>query len=125
AGSIYSLYTLSAMSWVFFFFQAEDGIRDSSVTGVQTCALPICQCVQDRAEVNFVSWESGLVTKLTSARSWTHWRVPEQRSRSAEIGRASCRARVEIWGVGVAFGGMGVAEEGDAAGCVATERRRW
>src|SRR5260370_15159170 len=27
---------------MFFFFQAEDGIRDSSVTGVQTCALPIC-----------------------------------------------------------------------------------
>src|SRR5260370_284261 len=33
---------------VFFFFQAEDGIRDSSVTGVQTCALPICG----------MSWES-------------------------------------------------------------------
>src|SRR5262249_58542294 len=30
----------SALS-VFFFFQAEDGIRDWSVTGVQTCALPI------------------------------------------------------------------------------------
>src|SRR5260370_25495971 len=28
-------------SVVLFFFQAEDGIRDSSVTGVQTCALPI------------------------------------------------------------------------------------
>src|SRR5438093_2972726 len=28
-------------TWVFFFFQAEDGIRDWSVTGVQTCALPI------------------------------------------------------------------------------------
>src|SRR5687768_18146873 len=28
---------------VFFFFQAEDGIRDVAVTGVQTCALPICQ----------------------------------------------------------------------------------
>src|SRR5437762_5713429 len=26
---------------IFFFFQAEDGIRDTSVTGVQTCALPI------------------------------------------------------------------------------------
>src|SRR2546429_3331749 len=26
---------------VFFFFQAEDGIRDVAVTGVQTCALPI------------------------------------------------------------------------------------
>jgi len=25
----------------FFFFQAEDGIRDRDVTGVQTCALPI------------------------------------------------------------------------------------
>src|SRR5499433_4154906 len=27
----------------FFFFQAEDGIRDWSVTGIQTCALPICE----------------------------------------------------------------------------------
>src|SRR2546430_3708081 len=27
--------------WRFFFFQAEDGIRDLTVTGVQTCALPI------------------------------------------------------------------------------------
>src|SRR5437867_8484257 len=26
----------------FFFFQAEDGIRDRTVTAVQTCALPIC-----------------------------------------------------------------------------------
>src|SRR5438132_14427453 len=26
----------------YFFFQAEDGIRDHCVTGVQTCALPIC-----------------------------------------------------------------------------------
>src|SRR5688500_19532401 len=31
------------MSSSFFFFQAEDGIRDYKVTGVQTCALPICQ----------------------------------------------------------------------------------
>src|SRR5712672_3336252 len=30
---------------VFFFFQAEDGIRDKLVTGVQTCALPISQRV--------------------------------------------------------------------------------
>src|SRR5256885_3672443 len=27
----------------YFFFQAEDGIRDYKVTGVQTCALPICE----------------------------------------------------------------------------------
>src|SRR2546430_15400077 len=29
------------MVFLFFFFQAEDGIRDLTVTGVQTCALPI------------------------------------------------------------------------------------
>src|SRR5256884_1289910 len=32
----------SVSSYIFFFFQAEDGIRDVAVTGVQTCALPIC-----------------------------------------------------------------------------------
>src|SRR5947207_3871253 len=31
------------MFFFFFFFQAEDGIRDHCVTGVQTCALPICR----------------------------------------------------------------------------------
>src|SRR2546427_6592090 len=30
------------VEFFFFFFQAEDGIRDLTVTGVQTCALPIC-----------------------------------------------------------------------------------
>src|SRR5690606_40160756 len=38
----------------FFFFQAEDGIRDFHVTGVQTCALPI-----------FLSLEVVLVGRLT------------------------------------------------------------
>src|SRR5438309_6098171 len=33
----------------FFFFQAEDGIRDGTVTGVQTCALPISQSAADCA----------------------------------------------------------------------------
>src|SRR2546430_13054961 len=32
---------VQAVRWLFFFFQAEDGIRDLTVTGVQTCALPI------------------------------------------------------------------------------------
>ena len=30
------------VSLIYFFFQAEDGIRVIGVTGVQTCALPIC-----------------------------------------------------------------------------------
>src|ERR1019366_5273945 len=35
-----------SLSLFFFFFQAEDGIRDWSVTGVQTCALPICSYLE-------------------------------------------------------------------------------
>src|SRR2546430_1575803 len=35
----------------FFFFQAEDGIRDLTVTGVQTCALPIYQAGVKGSEV--------------------------------------------------------------------------
>src|SRR5438309_5110077 len=39
---------MSLMSYVFF-FQAEDGIRDGTVTGVQTCALPISKGVDSTA----------------------------------------------------------------------------
>src|ERR671935_2169134 len=40
----------------FFFFQAEDGIRDTSVTGVQTCALPICSPGRTAAGAAFLTW---------------------------------------------------------------------
>src|SRR6266853_1922388 len=42
----------------FFFFQAEDGIRDLTVTGVQTCALPISggTLVASAAIVGAVAW---------------------------------------------------------------------
>src|SRR5438093_4175947 len=41
----------------FFFFQAEDGIRDWSVTGVQTCALPISRrVVEGHAFVHSGRW---------------------------------------------------------------------
>src|SRR5256885_9746781 len=49
---------------VFFFFQAEDGIRDYKVTGVQTCALPISFGSGKRAN-------SPGVTMLT--RTSVHW----------------------------------------------------
>src|SRR5262249_59626923 len=40
-----------------FFFQAEDGIRDWSVTGVQTCALPICFFrVSESSRRSFTTW---------------------------------------------------------------------
>src|SRR5256885_10129857 len=38
---LYVLFKTCVRVIVFFFFQAEDGIRDYKVTGVQTCALPI------------------------------------------------------------------------------------
>src|SRR5690606_378908 len=41
------------ISYYFFFFQAEDGIRDFHVTGVQTCALPIYPVAVDPAVVDF------------------------------------------------------------------------
>src|SRR5688500_19073323 len=53
-------------SWFsrFFFFQAEDGIRDYKVTGVQTCALPISHCSRiasrarsrDAATTSSIAW---------------------------------------------------------------------
>src|SRR5205085_6793693 len=39
------IFFLYIIFFFFFFFQAEDGIRDLTVTGVQTCALPICRAV--------------------------------------------------------------------------------
>src|SRR3712207_8541561 len=46
------------MRWfdcMFFFFQAEDGIRDIGVTGVQTCALPIYALAGQRNVVIYIS----------------------------------------------------------------------
>src|SRR3989442_10262029 len=46
--------------WYIFFFQAEDGIRDADVTGVQTCALPISLGHHRRAVVRAARAEEGL-----------------------------------------------------------------
>src|SRR5260370_16192520 len=43
----------------FFFFQAEDGIRDSSVTGVQTCALPISVFALQQNKARVVAAQEG------------------------------------------------------------------
>src|SRR5436309_6225653 len=94
---------------LFFFFQAEDGIRDFHVTGVQTCALPICEdrgreprrdnadrtatvrlagppedCPSDPR----VLGDGGLSPRIPGARRSSG--PPGRR----EIGRASCRERV-------------------------------
>src|SRR5689334_23809079 len=45
-GVLKCLATRSVIYLYFFFFQAEDGIRDGTVTGVQTCALPISKILE-------------------------------------------------------------------------------
>src|SRR5260370_22830155 len=48
------LLSRSVFRFFFFFFQAEDGIRDSSVTGVQTCALPIYDLPKKKHTIHFI-----------------------------------------------------------------------
>ena len=77
---------LVAVFCFFFFFQAEDGIRDWSVTGVQTCALPISE-----DELSAQGWTSE--TMASDSRILLHYfrLMPDRRF---QIGRASCRERV-------------------------------
>ena len=71
---------------VIFFFQAEDGIRDDLVTGVQTCALPILllRCPSLRI----------FRDEVVSSAKDIGCEVRPQLDNDREIGRASCRERV-------------------------------
>src|SRR5207245_3738357 len=94
---------------IFFFFQAEDGIRDATVTGVQTCALPICwerqppPAAVTSCAKGIEGCAPGRVT-LIAAAAWAKSMasVTVRPAASAaekppmKIGRASCRERVEI-----------------------------
>src|SRR5437763_2323677 len=54
---------------IFFFFQAEDGIRDTSVTGVQTCALPISALRTISASVSPNTWRRSEWPRSTQSQS--------------------------------------------------------
>ena len=69
----------------FFFFQAEDGIRDADVTGVQTCALPILPVPRQINRDRINPERENRPIKRVRVQPDT---VQEQ------IGRASCRERV-------------------------------
>src|SRR5687768_9297368 len=56
----------------FFFFQAEDGIRDVAVTGVQTCALPICK--------RWMHWDAGLFGGVIESSEGLRYRIRTDRS---------------------------------------------
>src|SRR5207248_5983189 len=98
-----------ALFSIVFFFQAEDGIRDRTVTGVQTCALPICD---DHLAIGGGHGErrhlrvgnSGEDVLQNGGARPAPAPLPSRQVRPAsafgvaEIGRASCRERVEISG---------------------------
>src|SRR5205807_3101305 len=81
----------------FFFFQAEDGIRDYKVTGVQTCALPILDAAM---------WLGGsplpahpiFQVREGYGRGYP-WTVAHAHYTYREIGRASCREGWKTRGV--------------------------
>src|SRR5688500_20282892 len=79
-----------------FFFQAEDGIRDYKVTGVQTCALPISHRLRLRGDRRSAPSPRDLRHHLRAGRRRLSGAPRADPPRAGvEIGRASCRARVE------------------------------
>src|SRR5947208_7341664 len=87
----------------FFFFQAEDGIRDDLVTGVQTCALPICGPFAPPGR--WPRWPNGPRTIRSAKRRsgasmtprrWRRWRarasIRTSRSEERRVGK-ECRSR--------------------------------
>src|SRR5207249_8396190 len=96
----------------FFFFQAEDGIRDRNVTGVQTCALPILPLIPRRSVCRrHKSWRTlfdssssfclrwrwsvcFLLASLSAGRGIDvfHRRQLHQRSEERRVGK-ECRSR--------------------------------
>src|SRR5207245_3046343 len=84
-----------------FFFQAEDGIRDATVTGVQTCALPISETAKQRQG----GAGNNLVAQFPGPDAANHDRSPD--SGSAGVVRRTmspgCRPErtttsVSLWG---------------------------
>src|SRR5215471_20282896 len=89
--------------WYFFFFQAEDGIRDLYVTGVQTCALPIYQPehgIEERARLLGIAIEEKLHGALEIGEQHCH-RLPLSRLRSRRGEDLLCQVP---WGVALRSG---------------------
>src|SRR2546430_5696360 len=85
-----------------FFFQAEDGIRDLTVTGVQTCALPISSATPRAAASSgaLVPRFGPSASRAGAARASSRMQARFTHAGSStppapgQIGRASCRERV-------------------------------
>src|SRR2546430_13284847 len=95
---------LKTLRFIIFFFQAEDGIRDLTVTGVQTCALPISYGLWNNDTLKLLRKYRMLMImwtvdtedyRLPGIQSIVHTAVSGARPGAIiQIGRASCRERV-------------------------------
>src|SRR5690349_24882204 len=94
---------IASTQLIIFFFQAEDGIRALYVTGVQTCALPISGA--DKAVGGIGKAISGIAHNTPGLSQLLEESASSKIAKLAEIGRASCRERVE------SSGGAGSGEE--------------
>src|SRR5690606_40127993 len=96
------------------FVQAEDGIRDFHVTGVQTCALPILgeRWIPTGVYAKFASYlfdadvkihysdsadDFSVTCKQGNQNIWVKYAVKSESRTFDEIGRASCRERGVLW----------------------------
>src|SRR5690348_17978525 len=61
------------LTFFIFFFQAEDGIRDGRVTGVQTCALPICADGRNSTVARLVKAPEYHVSAPLVPACYTYW----------------------------------------------------
>src|SRR6266513_5300171 len=81
----------------FFFFQAEDGIRDRNVTGVQTCALPISSAARVSQQGGPGSLLTAVGWQLTCGQSMTsklRWPIIQRMPSSDSLLRGSLRGRL-------------------------------
>src|SRR2546430_12821759 len=91
------------MSFVsFFFFQAEDGIRDLTVTGVQTCALPIWARISAARRTSRSAMSPSSVTAWIIGEgrgvAWTQLLWGSTASRVQVMSSASTSAAAEVLG---------------------------
>src|SRR5689334_25362551 len=97
------------------FFQAEDGIRDGTVTGVQTCALPISPAAAPaRAAAPAARRASAAAPAPAPTARWAAPRAARSApagSDDHQIGRASCRGR------GLISVAAGLCNGNDLIGC--------
>src|SRR3712207_7765858 len=81
---------------MFFFFQAEDGIRDIGVTGVQTCALPISafplikDLAVDRSALDRIIQAGGYISAPTGTAPEAHSILVAKKDSDAAFDAATC-----------------------------------